>query len=67
MLHAANDAEVIRGRIREMVATDSINGVARRLGLSRHAILTLATPGAQPRPGTIALARERIAAAVAAA
>lgn len=61
----ALSADGVRETVRRMVAGGSVLGVAKRLGMNRSAILSLAAPDATPRAGTIALARERIAASAA--
>ncbi len=63
MQHAASlTDDPTRVEIRRRIAATSVAKVASELGLSRHAVLTLATPGANPRAGTVAIARERLAA-----
>lgn len=54
------DTTVVRATVRELVARDGVQPVARALGMSRHAILGLAGPG-PVRAGTVALAHLRLA------
>lgn len=60
MPHAAlTTAE--RAVLREAVRKIGVAGAARKYGLSRHAVMALISAETTPRPGTVALARERMA------